>query len=412
MKSFFILLLSFLAGTVSSCQKNNFTSDSQETINLVEKSAQLIEADNAFGLELFQQIRSKSSEENLLVSPFSISVALAMAYNGADAETRAEMEITMKLNGLTKEQINESYRKLIKDLQSLDEKVVFEIANAIFYSNEFSVKSGFLSLNRTVYDAEVVSLDFNAPSAVEAINSWVKEKTNGKIQEIIRQLSPLDKMVLLNAIYFYGTWTKVFNEFGTRNHQFTKTDGSTLEIPMMNKLDKLPFGSIDEFKAIKVPYGNGQYQMVVILPEEEYNSQDIINKLSVANWNAWMLEFELTDRVDVTMPRFKFAFETSLNDVLSSMGMQEAFIPEKADFSGITDEELFISEARHKTFIDVNETGTEAAAVTSVVFATSSMTEEQPVVPFFVNKPFIFAITEKDSGAVLFIGEVNHPEYN
>ncbi len=412
MKPIYLLLaVSFLA-TISSCQKNNFVSDNQDRINIEEKSSLLIEADNAFGLELFQKVRSSSNEENLLVSPFSISVALAMAYNGADTTTKEEMEKTMKLNGLTKEQINGSYQKLIEDLQSLDEKVVFEIANAIFYADEFSIKSDFLSLNRTVYDAEVTNLNFNSPSAVETINNWVNKKTQGKIQEIVRQLRPLDRMILLNAIYFYGTWTKKFNENGTTNHTFNKTDGTNLEVPMMNKLETLPYSSKNEFKAIKMPYGNGQYNMVVILPKEGFNSQNVINLLSAENWETWMSEFKLTDRVDVTMPRFKFAFETSLKDVLSSMGMQEAFIAEKADFTAITEEDLFISEVRHKSFIDVNETGTEAAAVTSVVFSTTSIGESQPVVPFFVNKPFIFAITENDTGAILFIGEVKHPEYN
>ncbi len=412
MKPIVLLIISFSLATVCSCQKKNFVPDSLKTITMDEKSALLIEADNAFGLELFQKIRSKSNEENLMVSPFSISVALAMAYNGADAETRTEMESTMKLDGLTKEQINGSYRKLINDLQSLDEKVVFEIANALFYADGVSVKSNFLSINRTVYDAEVSSLNFNSPSAVKTVNNWVNEKTHGKIREIIQQLKPPDRMVLLNAIYFYGTWTKAFDENGTTNLTFIKTNGTSLEVPMMNKLEKLPYCSSGEFKAIKIPYGKGQYQMVVFLPKEGFNSQDIINKMSADNWKTWMSEFELTDRVDITMPRFKFDFETSLKEVLPSMGMRQAFTAEKADFSDITEEELFISDVRHKTFIDVNETGTEAAAVTSVVFSATSLGETQPVVPFFVNKPFIFAITENDTGAVLFIGEVNHPKYD
>lgn len=412
MKTFIFLLLILTLGAFDSCQKNHYVSDNPDKVNQSEKTALLIEADNAFGLNLFLTIRNESKEENLLVSPFSVSVALAMAYNGAGTETKAEMEETMKLKGLTKEQINKSYQKLISELQSLDEKVVFEIANSLFYADGFSVKQEFMEVNSTVYDAEIKNLNFASPSAIENINNWVNEKTHGKIEKIIQQLNPLDRMVLLNAIYFFGTWTQKFDEHGTRNLEFVKNDGTNLEVPMMNKLEKLPYLAEQEFKAIKIPYGNGQYTMVVILPGNEFTSREIIGKLTAENWKTWMSDFEITERVDITMPRFKFAFESSLNNALIAMGMQKAFLPETADFSGISEEDLYISEIRHKAYIDVNETGTEAAAVTSVVFAATSMRDEPPVVPFFVNKPFIFAITENSTGAILFLGEVNHPEYN
>lgn len=411
MKTIILLLLAFVLTSVSSCEKNDPVPDENKIINLDEKSAQLVEADNAFGIELFQTIRAESDEENLMISPLSVSVALAMAYNGADSGTKSEMEKMLKLNGLTKEQINASYQMLINALQKLDDEVVFEIANAIFYADGFSVKPGFLSINQDVYDAEVSKLNFSSPAAVETINGWVAEKTNDKIQKIIDQLNPLDRMVLLNAIYFYGTWTNEFDKDGTHNLSFRKTDGTTLEVPMMNKLEKLPYKENTLFKAIKMPYGNGQYNMVVLLPVNDNNSQDIIDVLTAANWNSWMSTFEMTDRVKITMPRFKYAFETSLKKVLTSMGMEKAFVPDEADFSGISDEDLYISDAIHKSYIDVNETGTEAAAVTGLVFATTSMDPDPPV-SFYVDRPFVYAITEKDTGAILFIGEVNHPEYD
>ena len=411
MKTIILLLLAFALTSVSSCEKNDPVPDENKIINLDEKSAQLVEADNAFGIELFQTIRAESDEENLMISPLSVSVALAMAYNGADSGTKSEMEKVLKLNGLTKEQINASYKILINALQKLDDEVVFEIANAIFYADGFSVKPGFLSINQDVYDAEVSKLNFSSPAAVETINGWVAEKTNDKIQKIIDQLNPLDRMVLLNAIYFYGTWTNEFDKDGTHNLSFRKTDGTTLEVPMMNKLEKLPYKENTLFKAIKMPYGNGQYNMVVLLPVNDNNSQDIIDVLTAANWNSWMSTFEMTDRVKITMPRFKYAFETSLKKVLTSMGMEKAFVPDEADFSGISDEDLYISDAIHKSYIDVNETGTEAAAVTGLVFATTSMDPDPPV-SFYVDRPFVYAITEKDTGAILFIGEVNHPEYD
>ena len=411
MKTIILLSLAFALTSISSCQKNDPVPDENKIINLDEKSAQLVEADNAFGLELFQQIRENSDEENLMISPLSVSVALAMAYNGAGSETKSEMEKVLKLNGLTKEQINASYEKLISALQSLDEEVVFELANAIFYAEGFSVKQKFLDINRQVYDAEVEALNFNNSASVDIINGWVAEKTHDKIEKIIEQLNPLDRMVLLNAIYFYGTWTNKFDEEGTHNLSFRKTDGTTLEVPMMSKLEKLLYKENTLFKAIKMPYGNGQYNMVVMLPVGSNSSQDIIDVLTIANWNSWMATFEMAERVKINMPRFKYAFETSLKDVLKNLGMEKAFLPNKADFSGISNEDLYISEAIHKSYIDVNETGTEAAAVTGLVFATTSM-EQNPPVSFYVDRPFVYAITENDTGAILFIGEVNHPEYD
>jgi serine protease inhibitor len=394
-----------------SCQSDDSNTDENKTINLDEKSAQLIEADNTFGLELFQKIREESEKENIMISPLSISVAFAMAYNGADKDTKTEMEKAMKLKGLTTEQINNSYKMLIKALQSLDEKVVFELANAIFYADGFTVKPDFLNINKTVYDAEVEKLNFSSQAAVDRINNWVSEKTNDKITKIIENLSPLDRMVLLNAIYFNGIWTNKFDEKGTHNLQFTKTDGTLLEIPMMQKEEKLNYTTNSLFSAIKMPYGNGQYNMVVMLPATGKNSQNVIDALSLSNWKSWMTEFETKDPVVVTMPRFKFAFDTELKNVLKGMGMVKAFQPNIADFTKISDEDLYISSAIHKSFIDVNENGTEAAAVTSITFAATSSGNEPPKTIFYVDKPFVFAITEKDTDAILFIGEVNHPEY-
>jgi serine protease inhibitor len=413
MKTIMTTFLAFALLLFSSCRQDTIKSneDENQIIQLDEKSAQLVEADNAFGLEIFQKIREASDKENIMISPLSISVALAMAYNGADNDTKAEMEKTLKVNGLTTEQINASYKSLIAALQSLDKDVVFEIADAIFYSQGFSVKQDFLDINQNIYDAEVQALDFSSPSAVPTINNWVADKTHDKIEKIIDRLSPNDRMVLLNAVYFNGIWSQQFDEEGTHLLDFHKTDGTKMEVAMMKKEEKLDYSSNSLFDAIKMPYGNGQYTMVIFLPADGKNSQDVIDDLSAENWKNWMEGFSSEDHVVVSMPRFKFAFKMPLIDVLKEMGIQKAFQAEFADFSKITDEDLFISSVLHKSFIDVNETGTEAAAVTSITFTSTSTGNEPPKKYFNVNKPFVFAITEKDTGAILFVGEVNHPEY-
>lgn len=409
MRTLYNTLLLAIIIISTSCNTLNDDSNEVKNIDLDNKSAKLVEADNRFGLEIFQRTREKSDEENLMVSPLSISLALAMAYNGADGETQTEMENAMKLNGLTPEQINSSYEMLVGALQSLDEKVVFEIANAIYYQQGFPIKQNFLDINHSVYDAEIESLEFG-PAAVDIINNWVAEKTHDKILEIIDDLSPQDKLVLLNAIYFYGTWTKQFDEDGTKLNRFTKNDGTVLEVPMMSKDDKLEYTSNDLFKAVKLPYGTGQYQMTVMLPNDGYTSADLIDELSIENWKSWSKQYDEYENIVVTIPRFKYGFELKLENILQEMGMQKAFSRSDADFSKISDQFLYISQVIHKTYIDVNETGTEAAAVTAIVFRTTSAGPDEKL-RFTVDKPFVFAITEKDTDAILFIGEVQNPEY-
>lgn len=411
MKTILSFLLIFSLLLLNACHQNSDEPNGQKTIELDEKSAKLIEADNTFGFELLQKIRANTDDENIMISPLSVSLALAMAYNGADGNTKTEMENAMKLNGLTTDQINQSYKVLINALQSLDKDVVFDIANAIFYADGFPVKSSFLDINHEYYNAEVEALDFGSPSALATINNWVAEKTNDKIDKILDRLSPNARMVLLNAIYFFGTWTVEFDEDGTQMGSFAMTDGTYTEVPMMTKEDKLLYTNNNLFSAVKIPYGSGQYNMVVMRPAEGETSSNLIDELNTSDWKNWSSEFKTRDNVVVKMPRFKFEFETKLVEVLKQMGMIDAFSDTSADFSKISDVFLVISDVIHKTYIDVNETGTEAAAVTAIVFETTSAGPGVEKTYFTVDKPFVFAITEKDTDAILFIGEVQKPEY-
>ena len=413
MKTIFSTLIFTMIFGLSACQKDDINGQI-DTIQVNEKSEQLITANNDFGLDIFREVRNESEEQNIMISPLSISVALAMAYNGAGGDTKKEMENALRVAGLTADEINVSYKILINALQSLDENVVFEIANAIYYADFFQLKTNFLEINKNNYNAEISALNFSSPAAIETINGWVAEKTHNKILSIINNLSDDDRMVLLNAIYFNGIWSKKFNDNGTKLRNFRKIDGSNIEVPMMSKEDTLEYAFNDLFQAIRLPYGNKQYNMVVVLPSEGKSSKDVIDELNAENWNNWMKSFANEDHVVVQMPRFKFAFNLELKEALKKMGMEQAFSPALSDFSGISgDPDLYISSVIHKSYIDVNETGTEAAAVTAITFTTTSVGPE-PVkkIYFIVDKPFVFAITEKDTGAILFIGEVRNPVYD
>jgi serine protease inhibitor len=409
----FSLLIAFLSIFLTGCNLPEDSADDYTELKVSEKTAHLIDAENQFGFEIFQKIYlAETSEENIMISPLSISIALAMTYNGAREETKTAMEKTLKVYGLTAQDINESYFSLVNSLKSLDEKVLLEIANAIYYRNDFVVEHEFISTNKYYYDASVAALDFGAQQqALETINGWVKEKTHNKIESIIDQITPNNVMFLLNAIYFKGVWQKEFNEKGTESLPFTTGEGERIETETMQRTDTLPYTSNELFSAVQLAYGKGNYNMFIFLPKPNKSLEEIINLLDQENWNTWMNSFSVVQNVDIKFPRFKYEYEITLNDVLSNMGMSVAFTG-AADFTGINRQGgLLIDYVKHKSFIEVNEEGTEAAAVTVVAIdRTSAGGPERP--QFIVNKPFFYAITEKSTGAVLFMGTVKNPAAN
>lgn len=409
------LIFSFflMAVTMGSCKKQDVSPPNP--FNLPEKSAQLIQADNQFGLELFRNIAAEAGPaDNTMVSPLSVALALGMTYNGASGDTKTEMEKTLKLHGLTTEQINIAHQALLTALKSADPKVVLEIANAIYYRQGTTVLESFMDNNRKYYDAEISALNFNNQAqALEIINGWVSGKTRDKIPTIISQIEPDLIMVLLNAIYFNGVWKYAFDKDKTYELPFRHGNGSFAAVETMNQEASLEYTKNNLFSAIHLPYGKGLYQMTVILPEEDKTTADVMAAMNLETWSTWMNSFRMENKVEVTMPRFKFSWEITLNAILSKMGMSQAFTPYVADFSGINGgKDLFIGYVKHKTFVDVNEFGTEAAAVTAVGMSTTSMPVEPPgKINFRVDRPFLFTITEKTTGVILFAGEIRSPSY-
>ncbi len=379
---------------------------------LTEKTASLITASNDFGLDLFNYIYAyEEDQENIMVSPLSVSLALAMTYNGALTQTKNDMEKTLRLSGLTSEEINTSYYNLIEALKKMDAKVKLEIANAIYYRDDFEVEQDFIKINKKYYDAEVAPLDFSSDDAVDIINSWVFDHTDGKIETILERISPLHVMFLLNAIYFKGTWQKEFNNKSTEALPFYLENGEQLITETMQRLDTALYTSNELFSAVQLPYGENNFYMTVFLPNPGINLKDITEKLNKETWNSWMENFEITKNIDIKFPRFKYKYEIMLNDVLSEMGMKIAFTS-AADFRGINrNGDLLIDYVKHKSFIEVNEEGTEAAAVTIVAIERTSAGGPEKI-PFYVNKPFLYTITERSTGAVLFIGTVKNPNLN
>lgn len=375
-----------------------------------KKSAEVIDTNNDFGLKLFRVINTQEQSSNLMMSPTSVSLALGMAYNGAEGTTREAFDNVLNYDGLTRDEVNEITRDLINTLVTNSKGNLLEIANSIWYRNEFPVYDAFIELNRTYFGAEVEELDFSSPKAVETINKWVADNTHDKIESIISELSPEAMMVLINALYFNCLWETEFDPDETSMEMFYNGDQTQYgEVEMMTTEATFNYAATDDFTAVELPYKNGKFSMRLFLPAYESTVNELIGKLDGATWNSWLEAFEEHDEVQVTMPKFKFEYERSIGEDLKSMGLGIAFTGE-ADFSGISDIDLLISEVIHKTYIDVNEEGTEAAAVTAIVFETTSVGPSGPVVIRF-DRPFLFTITENSSNAIMFAGKLGAPAY-
>ncbi len=404
------ILLGFLTGSCENKSSDNDTPGQQTIDNLLlnPKAETVISASNEFGFDIFREINTDAeSEENLFISPTSISIALAMTYNGAEGDTKDSIASVLRMKGMDPDALNQVYKDLIAGLVTLDDKVMLSIANSIWYRQNLSVKETFIETNQEYYDAEVAALDFSDPSAKDIINGWVEDKTNDKIHDLVSEIEPDNVMFLINAIYFNGIWKKEFNKEDTYDEIFRVNDQKNVNVNMMQMADTINYTYNDMYQAIELDYGTGNYSMVVMLPQEGSSVSDIIALLQPYTWNE-LLENMHKVKVNVRLPKFKFDYEKRLNDILIRMGMGIAFGFGPTDFSGITDQyDLAIDYVKHKSFVDVNEEGTEAAAATVVAIKlTSTDTNE---IYFTANKPFVFAIREKNTGAVVFIGKVMNP---
>ena len=370
---------------------------------------ELIQSDNAFGLKLFREIHAQEeSGENLFISPLSVAMALGMTYNGAAGTTAEAMQETLELQGLSLQEVNESYRSLIELLRGLDSSVEFELANSIWYRQGYPVEPEFLDLNRDYFDAEVTPLDFSNPNAKATINGWVDERTRGRIEEIIETIDPSSVMFLINAIYFKGSWTAQFAEELTVEAPFYLAGGGQKNVEMMSTADAIDVGVYwdGEVTVLDLPYGGRAYSMTLAMPAAGTDMATFVGALYSERWQAWVDGVSGSAYV-VSLPKFTLEYGLLLNDVLEALGMEIAFVPGGADFTRInpTPGLLYISEVRHKSFVDVNEEGTEAAAVTSVEIRETSAGPSQVV----IDRPFVFAIREKFSGTILFMGLIMDP---
>jgi serine protease inhibitor len=408
------LFLMIVLFPVIACDEKEEVRLGPKEIKLSAAQKELIEGSNRFGLKLFHQILSAEEPgENVFISPLSVHLALSMAWNGADADTRDQMMEVLGFPDISDEEINKAISKLIADLLSVDEKVETGIANSIWYRDGFSVKPGFLDVNREYFNAMVSSLDFDDPGSRDIINAWVAEQTRERIMEIIDRIDPDHVMFLINAIYFKGIWSTEFVKENTREREFHLHDGSAAQVMTMETEGEFAYARRDGYRVAELPYGRGNYSMLVFLPDEETGVDGMLDLLTPEEWNL-LPETLNRQTVNVRLPKFTFEYENELNISLQTLGMTDAFMPYGANFDRLAELppglNIYISRVKHKSFVEVNEEGTEAAAVTSVEIRVTSVGPDVPEVTWFhVDRPFMIAIREKYTNSIIFIGRITAP---
>jgi len=361
---------------------------------------------NDFGFDLLRRLAARAgSGENVVISPVSISYALAMTYNGARGRTRDDMASALGIPDLSRSDVNRALGGLMMVAITGGEDVSFEMGNAIWYREGLSVMPDFSERARTYYDAQIAELDFNRPEAAGTVNDWIEQQTHGRIRSVIRPpIDPSTVMMLVNAMWFRGNWYRPFDAAETKSAVFHVTADSSIECRMMRKLDHAPYFQDDLMQAMELPYGGERFSAVVLLPREGRTTDDVLEALTAEKWRQWTERLSPRD-VRLGLPRFTVEYDASaISSVLRDMGMTAAFTP-GADFGDmVAGGGIWIDSVIHKTYLRVDEQGSEAAAATVVAMKKGLVPQME------VNRPFLLAIRDRWTGAVIFVARIASPD--
>jgi serpin B len=369
----------------------------------------LASANTGFAFDLLKQITREQPGTNVFISPFSVSTALQMVGNGAAGETRAEMQRVLKTAGLPAGTLNAACKDLNQSLNS-QPGVILNLANAIWYKKEFHLKPEFISVNQHFFQAELAGVDFTKPESAQIINHWADTSTRGKIKEVVQwPFPPLTRVILANAIYFKGKWGRPFDKRATTDHPFNVSfGGMPSQVPTMWQHGHFDYQQRDGFQAVRLPYAGGRLQMYLFLPDTNSSPAKLLAGLDASAWRNKILPQFQNEQGVLALPRFKLDYDVTLNDPLKALGLRQAF-SDKADFSAMAGEPLFISEVKQKSFVEVNEEGTEAAAVTTVHMQAADRPLPEKLFEMIVDRPFLFVIADDQTKSILFMGVIYDP---
>jgi serine protease inhibitor len=365
----------------------------------------LVSLNTDFALKIFKELSNEDKGKNVFISPISISLAAAIAYNGAKNLTQQEIAETLGFKDYGTEKLNSSFKGLLSSMTDIDEMVQIYAGNSIWLKKDFNVEKNFIDLAGNYYNAAIYNEDFNSPDTADKINNWVSVATEGKIGNIVSPQTLKDAvMYLVNAIYFKGQWMDKFKAEDTEEDDFFLVDKNIKKVQMMSNIKKYDYYEGDDFQMIRMPYGRGKAAMYVLLPNEGIDINDFINSLSGDLLNKY-ISGAISAETLLKFPKFNIEYGAkSLVEPLKNLGMVNAFSAEKADFSSIAPL-MFISQIEHKAIIEVNEEGTVAAAASSIGMGVTAV---RPV-DFIVNRPFVLLIRDDRTGNILFMGKILEP---
>ncbi len=366
----------------------------------------LVTAINGFAFQVFSQLGKQNKNRNLFISPFSLTMAMSLLYNGADGMTKQELAEILGIQNIELEEANTVYAALRGELEQRGSQVNLSIANSLWAQKGLRFRQDFIQRSQNFYSAEVFNLDFTCSDALMMINDWVKNKTNGKINEMVRSgdLDANTILILLDAIYFKGIWRNQFSKANTKEVLFILSDGKPKPIPMMAQSGVYEYFQSKEFQAIALPYGNSNISMIVLLPDEQNSLSNFQQHLDSHKWQQWRSQFSLMQGY-LVLPRFTVDYEESLMDAFKALGLNVA-LSTRANYQNMCDAFVSISDIRHKAFMEVNEEGTEAAAATGVLMQRSIISQKFSMV---INRPFFCVIQDNQTGVILFMGGIWEP---
>ncbi|MGQ0642242.1 MAG: serpin family protein [Gemmatimonadaceae bacterium] len=374
----------------------------------------IIAASDTFGSALLASVNATRATENVFMSPLSVSVALGMTMNGAAGNTYDEMRRGLGFGTLPQDQINQSYKSLIDLLLALDPHVTFKIANSIWTDRRFAsaVEPSFLTTVKQFFSADAQVLDFKSPAAVSTINSWASDQTAGKIKQVLDQIADNEVMFLMNAIYFSGDWRTAFDPKQTQARPFKLLSGQSIDVPTMYRKGNVRRGQITGASVVELPYGGDAFTMTILLPDSTSDVNALVARLTPNTWRQAQASVQVAN-VGLYLPKIRLSWKGEIKPELKALGMRDMQDQQVADFGklarGARPGDLYITKVQHDSYVDVNEVGTEAAAVTTVGVGVTSFC---PTCDVRIDRPYLFAIRERLSGTVLFVGKIVRPEIN
>ncbi len=406
-----IILLLLMGGTgiiLNYFSKSLAYAESDAKAQAVNRS--VVNANTDFSLKLLKELMIEQKTKNIFISPLSISIALAMTYNGANTSTSEAMAKTLGFEGMSTDEVNIGYQQLMLSLANADNQVSLSLGNSVWIRESCAsgVKQVFTDALKKSYQSEVYSRTFE-PSTVNEVNSWVEKETNGKISKILDKIEPENVMFLINAIYFKGNWVDKFDESATSSGDFTTSEGTKIAVDMMHNNGKYSYYADNEVEMARLPYGRDKIAMYVFLPHKGVDLDSYLSNLDLNTLENYFTKLSKTE-LDLQLPKLKLEYgKVDLKEALTNLGMGIAFDKYRADLSGIADvkpENLYIAFVDHKAVVEVNEKGTEAAAVTNVGISVTSMPMRTS---FTVDRPYMFLIRDDRSGSILFMGSIENP---